>query len=868
MSAAAGFAGCCWFKYDAIHPVGIYLRIFCVCMAAFAFSKYIMHKCFPASSKNERLFWVRLLYSLTGAGILSFLTGIWFSFHPWIILLIWISASLLFCVIQSYQNKKERKFYTYENLYKRIKKREQQKVSKASHSVKITFFFTRMICYLYLGWRFFFTLPMHQGWAAMILAIILLFFEALGVVEYVIGFDIISHQKNYPLPKVDPNLLPDVDVFIATYNEEPSLLYKTIYGAVHMDYPDPNKVHIYVCDDGSRKEVEDLAKRMGVGYFKREDHSGAKAGNLNNALKQTSSPYVVTFDADMIASHNFLMETMPYFVAAEQENEGLAEDEKVELGFIQTPQTFYNPDLFQHNLLSHQRVSNEQDYFYRCIESAKTQSNSVIYGGSNTILSRKALEEVGGFYTEAITEDFATGLLIQKHGYVSLGLSKPLASGLNPEDFESLVSQRVRWGRGVINLLHQMSMLNDPNLSLNQKLNYFISITYWFAPLKRFVFIGIPILSALFHIPVVNCTIEQIFFFWLPMTLLTAYSFHKISGKMRTSAWSNLYETILFPFLMFPILFELFGFSLKKFKVTRKDGGDESKLPFRFFLPYIILLILSVFAIYNCIQELIVYKMSGAGVTLFWLIYNMLLMTLSFIFLSGSVAYKHEDLQQIELEGAIYQADAWQPVKIIGISDTMVSFFSEYPYYLDPKKPSELVLQDLKVQKDGWKPVKISITNSRVISKKDGYIYECFIVAFSNYDQFLHLVYDRPVKSVEMNRKSRLIPSLFYILSVRLARKYQDNYDEPQIQIRKKVPLIAQNKSVYIDSFFWNHLIVSGKDLPETLSFQLSDTCSYIVQAKKAKRLSINTYSYQVKDLPLLFKHPRWYQDLLHTFKK
>jgi cellulose synthase (UDP-forming) len=800
--------------------------------------------------------------------MLSFLIGIWFSFKPWIILLIWLGASVLFSVIQSYQNKKERKFYTYEDLYKRIEKREDAKVLKTDHSVKITFFFTRIICYLYLGWRFFFTLPIHQGWIAMVLAIVLLFFEALGVVEYVIGFDIISHQKNYPLPEVDPNLLPDVDVFIATYNEEPSLLYKTIYGAVHMDYPDPKKVHIYVCDDGSRKEVEELAKRMGVGYFKRKDHAGAKAGNLNNALKQTSSPYVVTFDADMIASHNFLMETMPYFVAAEQKNKGLAEDEKVELGFIQTPQTFYNPDLFQRNLLSHHRVSNEQDYFYRCIESAKTQSNSVIYGGSNTILSRKALEEVGGFYTEAITEDFATGLLIQKHGYVSLGLSKPLASGLNPEDFESLVSQRVRWGRGVVNLLHQMSMLNDPNLSLSQKLNYFISIVYWFAPVKRFVFITIPILSALFRIPVVNCTIEQILFFWLPMTLLTAYSFRKISGKMRTSGWSNLYETILFPFLMFPILFELFGFSLKKFKVTRKDGGDESKLPFRYFLPYIILLALSIFAVINCIQELIVYHMSGGSVTLFWLVYNMLLMILSYFFLSGSVAYKHEDLQQVDLEGSIYQADAWQPVKIIGISDTMVSFFSEYPYYLDPKKPSELVLQDLKFQKEGWKPVKLSITNSRVISKKDGYIYECFIEAFSNYDHFLQLVYDRPVSSVEMNRKSRLIPSLFHILSVRLARKYQDNYDEPQIRIRKKIPLLNQNKSVYVDSYFWNRLIVSGKNLPESLSFQLDGLCSYIVQAKKKERLSMNTYSYHVEDLSLLFKHPSWYSDLLKIFKK
>jgi cellulose synthase (UDP-forming) len=181
-----------------------------------------------------------------------------------------------------------------------------------------------------------------------------------------------------------------------------------------MDYPDRNKVHIYLCDDGRRKEVQKLAGKLHVGYITRDTNAGAKAGNLNNALSKTASPYVVTFDADMIANHSFLMETMPYFADAEAKNKGLAEEEKIEMGFIQTPQTFYNPDLFQQNLLSRKRVSNEQDYFYRCIESAKTQSNSVIYGGSNTVLSRKALEDAGGFYTEAITEDFATGLLIQK----------------------------------------------------------------------------------------------------------------------------------------------------------------------------------------------------------------------------------------------------------------------------------------------------------------------------------------------------------------------------------------------------------------------------------------------------------------------
>ncbi|MES0857876.1 glycosyltransferase, partial [Geobacillus sp. G4] len=79
---------------------------------------------------------------------------------------------------------------------------------------------------------------------------------------------------------------------------------------------------------------------------------------LNNALSKTSSPLIATFDADMIPQHTFLMKTVPYFLLSTFiEEKGRwrlrREDEidkKFKLGLVQTPQSFYNPDLFQFNL--------------------------------------------------------------------------------------------------------------------------------------------------------------------------------------------------------------------------------------------------------------------------------------------------------------------------------------------------------------------------------------------------------------------------------------------------------------------------------------------------------------------------------------
>lgn len=101
-----------------------------------------------------------------------------------------------------------------------------------------------------------------------------------------------------------------------------------------------------------------LADKFHIGYIGLEENEHAKSGNLNNALAHTSSPLVATFDADMIPYSDFLLETVPYFVENERERK---EDEDVKpLGFVQTPQSFYNADLFQFNLfLRHPSLMNK-----------------------------------------------------------------------------------------------------------------------------------------------------------------------------------------------------------------------------------------------------------------------------------------------------------------------------------------------------------------------------------------------------------------------------------------------------------------------------------------------------------------------------
>ncbi|TLQ09432.1 glycosyltransferase [Marinilactibacillus psychrotolerans] len=185
---------------------------------------------------------------------------------------------------------------------------------RSKQNQKFLFLITFLFMTIYLLWRLFFTLPFQEGLFALIMGVLLLASEmsaAFGTFELFWRKNKESEIEK-PLPLEED--FPHVDVFIATHNESADLLFNTINASTFMDYPDKSKVHIYVCDDGNRKEIAELAKSLNVNYLGLSENKDAKSGNLNHALSMSHSPLVVTFDSDMIPRHNFLMESVPYFL--------------------------------------------------------------------------------------------------------------------------------------------------------------------------------------------------------------------------------------------------------------------------------------------------------------------------------------------------------------------------------------------------------------------------------------------------------------------------------------------------------------------------------------------------------------------------
>ena len=486
---------------------------------------------------------------------------------------------------------------------------------------KILFALLILTASVYFVWRVTDTFPLSSV-PGMTAAVILLATELTGTAEMLIHFRVLLGRRRETVggtQRLKPEEMPDVDILIPTCGEPVQLLRDTVLACRKLKYPQ-EKLHIYLCDDADSAEMSAMAHRERIGYFARADRTNAKAGNLNAALKKTASPLVAVFDADMQPKSSFLRNLLPYFL----------EDEK--LGFVQTPQHFRNKDLFQPFLSGKKEVPDEQAYFYQCIEPASSRFNGVILAGSNVLIRREALEEAGGFAEWTLTEDFATGMEIERLGWHSLAVSEVMAEGLFPERFSSLIRQRIRWARGCIRSGRQGK---KRGLSLLQRLHYRVSVQYWYFPLKRLIYLAMPLLYALFGIPVLRANLWKMAAFWLPFYLLSTIGLWLYSDGVRTVHRSVFYEYCLMPYLLLPVLAESLGLRKKEFEVTEKGGNRENGLAalIKLLLPHLFLLALTAAGVCRVMMKLPGTMDALPVFLLFWLVYDAALHLQAVLFL-------------------------------------------------------------------------------------------------------------------------------------------------------------------------------------------------------------------------------------------
>ena len=262
----------------------------------------------------------------------------------------------------------------------------------------------------------------------------------------------------------DSDFKPPVDIFITVGGEPIDIVEKSIKSAKNLDYENFD-IHIlndgYVLQKDNWREVEAMAYKLGVNCITRKVPGGAKAGNINHALANTSKPFFAVFDVDHIPHKDFLQKTMGYFIDRH-------------MGFVQTPQFYKNQNL---NQVTH-GAWEQQELFFGAICQGKNTTNSAFLCGTNMVLRRQAIEEVGGM-SESITEDFITSQNIHAKGWKSVYVPEVLAEGLAPEDMLSYHKQQFRWTRGSLELIFKNNPLFKKGLTWSQRMEYLSSSGFY-----------------------------------------------------------------------------------------------------------------------------------------------------------------------------------------------------------------------------------------------------------------------------------------------------------------------------------------------------------------------------------------------------
>lgn len=321
----------------------------------------------------------------------------------------------------------------------------------------------------YLAWR-----PSVFNPDAMVFSVIVYAAELFGFVAAMLHLFV-----TWRLPIHTPVPAPaglSVDVFVTTLDEPIEVVRRTLLAARGIKYPHQT----WLLDDGQRPDMRAMALELGCHYLARTDNTDAKAGNLNHALAHSNAEFIAVFDADHAPAPAFLHETLGYF-------------DDPALAFVQTPQDFYNLDSFQHRRDRGSGVVwNEQSLFFRVIQRGKDYGNSAFYCGSCAVIRRSALDDIGGFATGTVTEDLHTSLRIHKRGYKSLYHPRALAHGIAPGSVAPFLAQRVRWGRGAMQVWRKEGIVFARGLTVTQRLSYLGTALAYFDGWQKLIFYVAP----------------------------------------------------------------------------------------------------------------------------------------------------------------------------------------------------------------------------------------------------------------------------------------------------------------------------------------------------------------------------------------
>jgi cellulose synthase/poly-beta-1,6-N-acetylglucosamine synthase-like glycosyltransferase len=238
-------------------------------------------------------------------------------------------------------------------------------------------------------------------------------------------------NKKYLFFYPKPTKFYDVSVIVPVFNEEKTIS-KTLEYIFGINYKNLKKV--FVVNDGSKDNTLQILKSLQPIYGRRLEiinkKNSGKADSVNYALKFVKTELVAVVDADSYPEKDSLLKMVGFF-------------DDAEVGAVTPSCTPRNKVKF---------IENMQDLEYRVIAFTRKLLEFIesiyVVTGTLGLYRKKALDDIGGFDKENITEDIeATWHLISKGWKVRMSLDARITTEV-PSNIRPWFIQRRRWAIG------------------------------------------------------------------------------------------------------------------------------------------------------------------------------------------------------------------------------------------------------------------------------------------------------------------------------------------------------------------------------------------------------------------------------------
>lgn len=298
-------------------------------------------------------------------------------------------------------------------------------------------------------------------WSMLLLNIILTYFGY----KYYLELSKFDDKKIFSFDE------PSVTVLIPAHNEE-KVIEKTLKSVHDLDYP-VEKLEIVVINDNSTDKTLEILENLQKKYVNlRIINTGKEGGKgksnaLNIGLQKTSGEYVVVYDADNTPERKSLR----YLVYTILSNDSYG----AVVGKFRTRNK-------ARNLLT-KFINLEGLNFQWMAQGGRWKLLGIsTIPGTNFIIKRKVLNEIGGWDPKAIAEDTEVSIRIYLSGRKICFMPLAVTWEQEPETLKVWIKQRTRWVKGNVYVMwkYMFKLGNLRNSRVIVDISYFFCIYFLF----------------------------------------------------------------------------------------------------------------------------------------------------------------------------------------------------------------------------------------------------------------------------------------------------------------------------------------------------------------------------------------------------